>query len=327
MAGDPSAGGEPQSAGRLSRTAKGQQIEELAKLGYDVTEGRSRGAVTVVATPTQASKLRRAGFKPSFVRDRKGRTVRQVAAAQAAAGYDVFRPFGAGLQQGGPAGGQPSHRAGEARGGAPGHHQEGGHRPLDQGPADHRAEGDQGRAQDQGRQPADGPLLRTQHAREWIATEVDRRLLHYYVDNYAKNTTDGKVVTPLVNKRELWFVIVCNPDGYDYTFQSADTRLWRKNLRDVNGDGQITNGDGVDPNRNWPSKWNYDNEGSSSDPASETYRGTGPASEPETKALDGLMKRIKPVMLNNYHSFAQLLLYPIGWQWRRPRRTTRCSWR
>ena len=35
--------------------------------------------------------------------------------------------------------------------------------------------------------------------------------------------------------RELWFVLVCNPDGYQYTFQSPDTRLWRKNLREQNG--------------------------------------------------------------------------------------------
>ena len=50
-------------------------------------------------------------------------------------------------------------------------------------------------------------------------------------------------------------------------------RLWRKNLRDNNGDGQITVGDGVDPNRNFDEHWGYDNEGSSPDPADETYRG------------------------------------------------------
>ena len=52
-----------------------------------------------------------------------------------------------------------------------------------------------------------------------------------------------------------------NPDGYQYTFDAE--RLWRKNLRDVNGDGVIEVGDGVDINRNYPEKWNYDEEGSS----------------------------------------------------------------
>ena len=72
------------------------------------------------------------------------------------------------------------------------------------------------------------------------------------------------------------------------TRSQPGNRLWRKNLRDNDGDGRITAGDGVDLNRNFPTKWGYDNEGSSPDAGSETYRGTGPASEPETQALDGL---------------------------------------
>ena len=76
----------------------------------------------------------------------------------------------------------------------------------------------------------------------------------------------------------------------------------------------ITAGDGVDLNRNFPYKWGYDNEGSSDDPSSETYRGTGPASEPETKAMDAFAKKMKFKFLVNYHSAAELLLYGVGWQ-------------
>ena len=112
---------------------------------------------------------------------------------------------------------------------------------------------------------------------------------------------------------ELWFVPVANPDGYDYTFTEGN-RLWRKNLRDNDGDGEITGFDGVDLNRNFPYRWGYDNEGSSPVPTSETYRGPAPASEPETRALDGLMRRIGFAFLVNYHSAAELLLYGIGWQ-------------
>jgi hypothetical protein len=151
--------------------------------------------------------------------------------------------------------------------------------------------------------------LGAQHAREWITPEMVRRLMHRFVDGYDTN----KEIHGLVDANELWFVPVENPDGYDFTFQPGQ-RLWRKNLRDNNGDGQITAGDGVDPNRNFPEKWGYDNEGSSPNPASETYRGTGPASEPETRGLDSFMRRVGFEFFVNYHSAAQLLLYGIGWQ-------------
>ncbi|MEH0443248.1 MULTISPECIES: M14 family metallopeptidase [unclassified Streptomyces] len=152
--------------------------------------------------------------------------------------------------------------------------------------------------------------MSNQHAREWITPEMTRRLMHYYLDNYR---TD-KRVKKIVDSNELWFVLSANPDGYDYTFKSRDNRMWRKNLRDVNGDGVISTGDGVDLNRNFAYKWGYDNEGSSPNPTSETYRGAKPASEPETRALDAFEKRIGFTYGINYHSAAELLLYGVGWQ-------------
>ncbi|MFF2849276.1 M14 family zinc carboxypeptidase [Streptomyces sp. NPDC058001] len=152
--------------------------------------------------------------------------------------------------------------------------------------------------------------MSNQHAREWITPEMTRRLMHYYLDNYRKDSR----VKKLVDSTELWFVLSANPDGYDFTHASDANRQWRKNLRDVDGDGQITSGDGVDLNRNFAYKWGYDNEGSSPEPASETYRGASPMSEPETTALDRFQKRIGFTYGINYHSAAQLLLYGVGWQ-------------
>ncbi|MQA24036.1 MAG: zinc carboxypeptidase [Micromonosporaceae bacterium] len=151
--------------------------------------------------------------------------------------------------------------------------------------------------------------LGSQHAREWITPEMVRRLMHDVLRGYGSDSE----ITELVKTTELWFLPVANPDGYDFTF-SEGNRLWRKNLRDNNGDGVIKPGDGVDLNRNFPTKWGYDNEGSSPNPASETYRGAKPASEPETRALDGLAKRIRFEYVINYHSAAELLLYGTGWQ-------------
>src|SRR5262249_10654930 len=119
-----------------------------------------------------------------------------------------------------------------------------------------------------------------QHAREWIAPETDMRILRWYVNAWDANDKNARKV---LEKTELWFIPVMNPDGYQYTFQSPDTRLWRKNLRDNNGNGTTEVGDGVDPNRNYPEHWNYDEEGSSSITSSDTYRGPSAGSEPETQ--------------------------------------------
>ncbi|MFD9032429.1 M14 family zinc carboxypeptidase [Streptomyces sp. NPDC059567] len=152
--------------------------------------------------------------------------------------------------------------------------------------------------------------MSNQHAREWITPEMTRRLMHHYLDSYGKDQR----VTKIVDSTELWFVLSANPDGYDFTHADPDNRQWRKNLRDNDGDGRIESGDGVDLNRNFAYKWGYDNEGSSPDPADETFRGSGPMSEPETKAIDGFQKRIGFQYGINYHSAAQLLLYGVGWQ-------------
>ncbi|MER8236718.1 M14 family zinc carboxypeptidase [Streptomyces sp. NPDC094049] len=152
--------------------------------------------------------------------------------------------------------------------------------------------------------------MSNQHAREWITPEMTRRLLHHYLENYGKDER----ITRIVDSTELWFVLSANPDGYDYTHAAPGNRQWRKNIRDNDGDGRITSADGVDLNRNFSYKWGYDNEGSSPDPTDETFRGKGPMSEPETRAVDAFQKRIGFTYGINYHSAAQLLLYGVGWQ-------------
>ena len=148
-----------------------------------------------------------------------------------------------------------------------------------------------------------------QHAREWITPEMVRRLMHHYLDGYGSDPE----LTSIVDTTELWFLPVSNPDGYDYTFTEGN-RLWRKNLRDNDSNGQLTGADGVDLNRNFATKWGYDNEGSSPEISSQTYRGPDAGSEPETQALDALFGRVGFEFYVNYHSAAELLLYGIGWQ-------------
>ncbi len=141
-------------------------------------------------------------------------------------------------------------------------------------------------------------FMGTHHAREWVSTEMAMRLIRWLADSAPPG---------LLASRDVWVIPVENPDGYQYTF--TNDRFWRKNRRD-NGDGTF----GVDLNRNYPEFWGYDNAGSSGATANETYRGPGPASEPETKAIMAFHAAHPPVASVSYHSYSGLVLYPYGFR-------------
>src|SRR5215216_1964744 len=286
--------------------ADAKSLAVIHRGGYDVAESHLGGGrqVDLVLTTREAQRLRAQGIDVTPKRNAKGQTVQQQADAMAAGGYRVYRSYDE-------AGGIRDELYALAK----------------RYPAivkleviGHTLQGREIialKVTKNANQVADGArpaalYMATVHAREWIGTEVNRRELHYFVDNYGKNAD----VTNLVNTRELWFMPVANPDGYQYTFDSE--RLWRKNLRDNDADGQITNGDGVDLNRNYDERWNYDNEGSSTEMSSLTYRGSAPASEPEVKAHQALIDRMKFKFLVTYHSYGPLLLYAYGWQIQTP---------
>jgi len=146
------------------------------------------------------------------------------------------------------------------------------------------------------------------HAREPIGIEVLLYFMWYLLENYGIDST----VTYLVDNRELWFVPIINPDGYEYNRQIAPEGggMWRKNRR-YNGNDTC----GVDLNRNYGYMWGYDNDGSSPNPSSPTYRGTAPFSEPETQVIRALVDSSNFVLALNYHSFGEYFLYPWGYDY------------
>jgi hypothetical protein len=141
------------------------------------------------------------------------------------------------------------------------------------------------------------------HAREPIGMEVLLYFMWHLLDNYG---TDS-LITHLVDNRELWFVPVVNPDGYEYNRQTNPNGggMWRKNRRDC-GDGNW----GVDLNRNFGYMWGYDDEGSSADCRKDTYRGAGPFSEPETRVLRDFVNSRSFVMCLDNHAYGRWLIYP-----------------
>jgi hypothetical protein len=310
-----------------ARSAK--QLLELKRQGFDVTEGHRRGGLEIVATRAQIRTLSKTGLRAKLLRNARGQTARRAAAAQAADGWQVWRPFARTDVDLSDAAGNPTVNI---------------KTQLEQLAQRHdritelvtigrslrglpiyaiRVTRNADNVPD-GRRPA---VLYSalQHAREWLAGETNLRTLKLFLRNFGESGTaigtDGQPVegvsaeeiTRLLTRNEAWFIPVANPDGYDYTFDPPN-RLWRKNLRDNNDDGQITALDGVDPNRNFPTRWNYDDEGSNTDPSSETYRGTGPASEPETRAFLSLTRRVHFTSNKNDHTHGRLLLWPPGWQ-------------
>ncbi len=145
------------------------------------------------------------------------------------------------------------------------------------------------------------------HAREVITPDVLLHYMNHLVNNYG---TDPEV-TDLVDNREIWFVPVVNPDGYyhnEFT-NPGGGGMWRKNRRD-NGNGTF----GVDLNRNFGYMWGYDDIGSSSNPADETYRGTGPFSEPESQVMRDFTLAHDFQIVIYYHSYSNLILWAWGYE-------------
>ena len=144
------------------------------------------------------------------------------------------------------------------------------------------------------------------HAREPESMEQMIFFMFYLLENYG---TDPEV-TYLVNNRELYFIPVDNPDGYEYnrsTYPSGGG-MWRKNRRNNGGSY------GIDLNRNFGpyAYWNSSNGGSSTSPSSDTYRGTAPFSEPETANIRDFLTTKYFKCALNYHTYGNYLIYPYA---------------
>lgn len=141
------------------------------------------------------------------------------------------------------------------------------------------------------------------HAREPLGMTEVIFYMWYLLENY--NSSDE--VKYLVDNTQLFFVPCINPDGYIYneTTNPDGGGMHRKNRRPVG-----TTNIGVDLNRNYSYQWGQ--QGTSTDPDSDIYCGTGPFSEPETQAIKWLVETYGFKSALNAHTFGDLHLFPIG---------------
>jgi hypothetical protein len=144
------------------------------------------------------------------------------------------------------------------------------------------------------------------HSKEPQGMMVLLYFMYHLLENYG---TDPEI-TYLVNNRELYFVPVINPDGYVYVEKISPDGggEWKKNRRDLGG-GIF----GVNLNANFGFKWGFDDIGSSPDPQSTGYRGTGPFSEPETQAVREFCIDHHFLICHSYHSYGPSVFPPWGY--------------
>ncbi|KAF1808059.1 zinc carboxypeptidase [Eremomyces bilateralis CBS 781.70] len=146
----------------------------------------------------------------------------------------------------------------------------------------------------------------TVHAREWVTTMVNEYIAYDLLTMYS---SDAKVKSWL-DKYDFYVFPFSNPDGFVYS--QTNERMWRKNRMPVSSSFC----QGIDINRNWPFQWNVQN-GASTDPCAQDYRGTAANSAPETKALVSFATQLRDTtgiqMYMDWHAYAQLWMTPFGY--------------
>ena len=151
-----------------------------------------------------------------------------------------------------------------------------------------------------------------QHAREWISAEVVRRGFQYFLEH---STDAASGIPAVLASTETWFIPVLNPDGYDYTFQ---TRAHAPVAQEPARQQQQRHDRVRRRHRHQPQLLREvalrqrGRVGHARRATPTAVRRRSPS--PRCRRFHALMHRIKPEFYVDYHSYAKLVLYPIGWQ-------------
>ncbi len=151
-------------------------------------------------------------------------------------------------------------------------------------------------------------LMAGAHARELINPEllynwifrVSYALSSETPVYYPASTYEHGTIKLLTDNLDIFVVPVVNPDGHDIVLSAENLRMWRGNSRRV------------DLNRNYD--FLFDSGiGTSTDPASDVYRGPHAFSEPETRNIRWLLDAFPHITaVLDLHSYSELILYPWG---------------
>jgi hypothetical protein len=180
------------------------------------------------------------------------------------------------------------------------------------------------------------------HAREWPSAEAAMEFAWMLVKGYGSDPR----ITGLLERERVFVIPIDNVDGF--VISRTDSQFSPNDQGNANGiftpgedpgetvhtgeavapggppaayrrkncTGNFPAGfpcefqHGVDPNRNYGNGWG--GPGASTDPSSQTYRGSGPWSEPETHAFWHFSQKHNVTSLITLHNVAALVLRPPG---------------
>ncbi len=148
-------------------------------------------------------------------------------------------------------------------------------------------------------------LIAAPHAREVVPPMVMLEAAEQLAVNFNPDSTDPKVqeVTELVRDVDIYIIGASNPDGLNYAIH--DDPMWRKTRCTIPGSDEK----GVDGNRNFDYLW------VPGDPASQTYPGPYPESEPETKNMVQVVEDHPNIQfVADFHSYGEQIRIPINVQ-------------
>jgi murein tripeptide amidase MpaA len=167
------------------------------------------------------------------------------------------------------------------------------------------------------------------HAREWggpdILVNLASDLLEAYATNaglaYGGKSFSAGAIRSIVDRTDVVVFPDQNPDGRAYSMAAkagSIQAMWRKNRNPASSGGVATR-IGVDINRNYDFLWNFPvtfapNVGpASNDPGNDTFFGTGPFSEPESRNAQWLVDQFpKARYFVDVHSYTGRVMHPWG---------------
>jgi murein tripeptide amidase MpaA len=164
------------------------------------------------------------------------------------------------------------------------------------------------------------------HAREWggpdIVVNFAGDILRAYTEGkglkYLKKSFSASEIKEIIESATVVVFPCVNPDGVE--FSHNDNALWRKNRNPASSNGDPDK-IGVDINRNYDFLWDYktyfhpsawQSTLASDDPSEDTFHGTAPFSEPETRNVRWLLDNFNCALFLDLHSYTGDVLYNWG---------------